>query len=54
MKVYKKFNSKNNSLKKTNDKSKEIFSLPLYPELTISEVNQISKVLKDILKKINK
>ncbi len=53
MKVYSKFNSKNNNLKKTNDKSKEIFSLPLYPELKISEVNRISKIIKDILKKIH-
>ena len=53
MQVYKKFSSINNDLKNTEKKSKEIFSLPLYPELKTSEVNQICKILVMILKKID-
>ncbi len=53
MQVYKKFNSKKNDLKNAEKKSKEIFSLPLYPELKVSEVNQICKTLGKILKKID-
>ncbi len=53
MKAYKKFGTKENNLKKTFSASKEIFSLPLYPELKISEVNSICKTLKKILKLID-
>jgi dTDP-4-amino-4,6-dideoxygalactose transaminase len=41
-----------NCLKLTEKYSKGIFSLPLYPELKISEINYICKNLKKIL--INK
>jgi len=53
MKGYKKFNFNDKELKKTIKYSKEIFSLPLYPELKVSEVKNICNNLKEILKKIN-
>jgi aminotransferase EvaB len=53
MNGYKKFNFNNKELKNTIKYSKEIFSLPLYPELKVSEVKKICSSLKEILKKIN-
>ena len=41
MKAYKKFNKKNNNLKNTEKLSKEIFSLPMYPELSIEKINKV-------------
>lgn len=41
MKAYKKFNKKNNNLKNTEKLSKEIFSLPMYPELSMEKINKI-------------
>ena len=52
MNGYKKFNFNNKELKKTIKYSKEIFSLPLYPELKVSEVKKICNNLKNILKNI--
>ena len=53
MNGYKKFNFNNKELKNTIKYSKEIFSLPLYPELKVSEVKKICNSVKEILKKIN-
>jgi len=47
MKGYKKFNNKNYSLNVTNKCSKEIFSLPMYPELSNKNVERVIKVLKN-------
>ena len=52
MNGYKKFNFNNKELKNTIKYSKEIFSLPLYPELKATEVKKICNILKEILKKI--
>lgn len=41
MKAYKKFNKKNNNLKNTEKLSKEIFSLPMYPELSMEKINKV-------------
>jgi aminotransferase EvaB len=41
-----------NCLKKTEDFSKKIFSLPLYPTLKNSEVIYIAKSIKEIILKI--
>ena len=41
MKAYKKFNKKNNDLKITERLSKEIFSLPMYPELSMEKVHKV-------------
>lgn len=41
MKAYKKFNKKNNNLKITEKLSKEIFSLPMYPELGMEKVHKV-------------
>tara|TARA_Y100000591_G_C21830785_1_gene699445 strand:+ start:380 stop:1510 length:1131 start_codon:yes stop_codon:yes gene_type:complete len=49
MKAYKNFNFTKN-LKNSENKSKGIFSLPLYPEMSKKDVNKISKTLKNILK----
>jgi len=53
MNGYKKFNFNNKELKNTIKYSKEIFSLPLYPELKVSEVKKICSSVKEILKKFN-
>jgi len=53
MNGYKKFKFNNKELENTIKYSKEIFSLPLHPEIKFSEVKKICKNLKDILKKIN-
>ena len=53
MNGYKKYNFNNKELKNTIRYSKEIFSLPLYPELKVSEVKKICSTIKEILKKIN-
>ena len=52
MKGYKKFINNNNRLNNSLKKSKEIFCLPLYPELNVKDVQYICKSLKEILKKI--
>jgi dTDP-3-amino-2,3,6-trideoxy-4-keto-D-glucose/dTDP-3-amino-3,4,6-trideoxy-alpha-D-glucose/dTDP-2,6-dideoxy-D-kanosamine transaminase len=52
MKGYRKFNFDNKELKNSVKYSKEIFSLPLYPELKVSEVKKICDNLKNILKMI--
>ena len=52
MNGYKKFNFNNKELKNTIKYSKEIFSLPLYPELKATEVKKICNILKEVLKKI--
>jgi aminotransferase EvaB len=41
MKAYKNLNTKNNNLKTTNRIAKEIFSLPMYPELSIEKIEKI-------------
>tara|TARA_B100000787_G_C16196537_1_gene301290 strand:+ start:2488 stop:3624 length:1137 start_codon:yes stop_codon:yes gene_type:complete len=41
------------SLKNTEEMSKGIFCLPLYPELNIADIKEIIKSLKDILQKNN-
>ena len=51
MNAYKKFASKKN-LQKTEDKSKIIFSLPIYPTLKNIEIDFIIKNLKNIILKI--
>lgn len=53
MNAYKIFKFNNNELKNTIKYSKEIFSLPLYPEIKVSEIKKICDSLKSILKKIN-
>ena len=52
MKAYKKIILNKSRLKKSVEKSKQIFCLPLYPELSINEVRYVCKNLKEILKKI--
>ena len=49
MKAYKKF-KRNEKLNNSLIKSKGIFSLPLYPELTEKEVNNICTKIKDCLR----
>ena len=51
MNGYKKFKFNNKELKNTIKYSKEIFSLPLHPEIKFSEVKKICGNLKDILKR---
>ena len=41
MKAYKHFNKKNNDLQITEKVSKEIFSLPMYPELSMEKINKV-------------
>ncbi|MDB2591423.1 DegT/DnrJ/EryC1/StrS family aminotransferase [Candidatus Pelagibacter bacterium] len=53
MNAYKKFNFNNSELKNTIKYSKEIFSLPLHPEIKVSEIKKICDNIKNILKKIN-
>jgi len=53
MNAYKRLVSNRCSLKKAETLSKGIFSLPLYPELTIKKVKFVCKVLKEIIKKNN-
>ena len=52
MDAYSKLISNKNRLKNSENLSKGIFSLPLYPELTIEEVKFICKILKKIIKEI--
>ena len=52
MKAYKNIILNKSRLKKSVEKSKKIFCLPLYPELSVNEVRYICKNLKEILKKI--
>ena len=54
MKAYKRFNFNDKELKNTVNYSKEIFSLPLYPELKNSEIKIICLELIKILKKLTK
>ena len=53
MKGYKNYKFFDNNLKYSEKLSKEIFSLPLYPELKEYEVKKICLALIKILKKIN-
>ena len=41
MRAYKHFNKKNNNLQITEKVSEEIFSLPMYPELSIEKINKV-------------
>ena len=52
MKGYNKFINNKDRLSNSLKKSKEIFCLPLYPELNVKDVQYICKSLKEILKKI--
>ena len=45
MKGYRYLNIRNNDLKITNKLSKEIFSLPMYPELSTIKLEKIINVL---------
>ena len=53
MNAYKKFFKNNKRLKNSELKSKGIFCLPIYPELTTYEVLKICKSIKKIIKKIS-
>lgn len=53
MKAYKNVINNKDRLKNSLNKSKEIFCLPLYPELTVKEAQYICKIIKKILKKSN-
>jgi len=52
MTAYKKLFFKKNHLKNSERKSKGIFCLPLYPEITNKEVLKVCKILKEIMKKM--
>ena len=52
MSAYKKFNNKKNILKETENKSKIIFSLPIYPTLKNIEIDTIIKNLKNTISTI--
>ena len=52
MKAYKNLNTNNNKFSNAKKYSKEIFSLPLYPELKNSKINYICKILIKILNEI--
>ena len=53
MKAYKKLGSKNKELQNSEKRSKGIFCLPLYPEMSNIMVHKVIKKIKDILKKNN-
>jgi aminotransferase EvaB len=53
MKAYKNLIKNKNNLKISEQKSKKIFSLPLYPELKKFEINKVCNNLIKILKAIN-
>jgi len=53
MKGYKMYNFNKEKLIISSKKSKGIFSLPLYPELNISEIKKICKTIKVIMKKLD-
>ena len=46
MKGYKKLNKKKIILKKTDMLSKQIFSLPMYPELPNKDIENVINILK--------
>ena len=52
MKGYKKFINNKDRLSNSLKKSKEIFSLPLYPELSIRDIKHICKTLKRVVSNI--
>ena len=52
MTPYKVFFTKNKKLKNSENKSKGIFCLPLYPELQKEEVLKICSILKKTMKKL--
>ena len=54
MKAYKNYFSNRKNLKNSEIKSKGIFCLPLYPELSEKKIMLICKNLKKILHKIKK
>ena len=45
MRGYKYLNVKNDDLKNTNKLSKEIFSLPMYPELSTVKLEKVINIL---------
>jgi aminotransferase EvaB len=45
MKAYRNFNKKNSDLKITEKLSKEIFSLPMYPELSMEKINKVIETI---------
>jgi aminotransferase EvaB len=53
MNAYKRLVNNRFGLQKSETLSKGIFSLPLYPELTIKKVMLVCKILKEIIKKNN-
>lgn len=53
MKAYSKFHKNKISVLNSYKYSKGIFSLPLYPEMEVKEINKICKALNKILKKID-
>jgi len=52
MTAYKNLFSANNYLKNSEKKSKGIFCLPLYPEMTDAEVLKVCKILKNTMKEL--
>ncbi len=46
MKGYKQYNNRNYALDVTNKYSKQIFSLPMYPELSEKKIERVIKILK--------
>ena len=46
MKGYKQYNNRNYTLDVTNKYSKQIFSLPMYPELSEKKIERVIKILK--------
>ena len=52
MEAYKCLGYKNGDLPNTEDMSKQIFSLPMYPTLTDEEQTYVIKSIKDILKEV--
>jgi len=52
MEAYAKLILNKNRLQNSENLSKGIFSLPLYPELTIKEVKFVCKILRKIIKEI--
>ena len=53
MTAYKKFFKNNKNLKNSVIKSKGLFCLPLYPEMTNSEVKKVCITIKKIMKSLN-
>ena len=47
MKGYRHLNKKNASLNVTEKFSKEIFSLPMYPELNLEKIEKVIKIINN-------